>query len=70
VDLSQRPPAESSKEVQQLLRSDPGVLNDAMKSALWQISNMKRYDYEVTNALLVHGDVTSLLAMDLPTSSL
>ena len=61
---------EGSKEVQQLLRSDPGVLNDAVESAFWQISNMKRYNYEVRNALLVHRDVTSLLAMDLPTSFL
>ena|GEM_PF-4702425 len=51
-----------------MLRSEAGVLNDAVKSAPWQVSNMKRYNYEFRSALLAHRDVTSLLAMDLPTS--
>jgi len=65
--LNQRPPEENSKKLAELLYGGTSILEYAMKSAFWQIPNMKRYDYKIRNTFLVHRNMAALLAVNLPT---
>ena len=60
----------NSKEFPELLYSEPGIIQYAVQSALWQIPGMKGYNYKSGDAFFMHRDMAAFLTMNLPANFL